>query len=409
MPQFINQVLGQLGLENHPWVPFVILGLVLLLPLFWRAGHYFGKRDDDNWNKLSNARLELETTQKSLSKSNKELTKTRDEKASLSAENRKYNALKKSLLGNDEDLWLVHNTKPFDGFDAAMSSGDLEVITVMNLKGGVGKTTLASNLAAHMDVTLGKRVLVVDLDFQGSATTALLATSQIGVPNDVKIDHLFAKGPLSTSINDVQIPLTGSPLTRTSLAPCGYSFTSLENRMMVKWLLKETESDPRYLLAEYLFRENIRNNYDVVIIDAPPRLSLGAINALTCSQSLIIPTIPDRTSSEAVRNFVQQVNAIKQNLNNHLNRAFFTCNRSSAPSLSVAEGQMWDIVKGDDYAKAWNGMRHIVPTIIPRRAAFANATFNRSLAYFQNDTPNPSTPEILKSFGNDIASELNNL
>jgi len=409
MPQFITGLLKQLGLEEHPWVPLVILGLVLLLPVVWRVAHYWGKRNDDNWEKLRQARQQIDALELSNTKSDKELNKVRAEKAALSAENRKYNALKKSLLGNDEDLWLVHDTSHFEGYDEAMSSGELEVITVMNLKGGVGKTTIASNLAAHMDVTVGKRVLVIDLDFQGSATTAMLATSEIDVLDDVKVDHLFSKGPSAVSTNDVQLRLIGSPMGRTALIPCGYSFTSLENRMMVQWLLKETDLDPRYLLAQYLYRPKIRDNFDVVIIDAPPRLSLGAINALTASQSLIVPTIPDRTSSEAVRNFVQQANALKQNLNNHLNRAFFVCNRSSSSELSSAESQMWDIVRGDGYAKAWNGMRHIVPTIIPRRAAFANAAFNRSLAYFQKDSTAPSTPEILKSFGDDIASELNNI
>jgi chromosome partitioning protein len=379
------------------------------LGFLFSIGYFFGKRNTDSWNKLRKLKTELEKAEETLSKSDRELTKCRAERAGLASENRKYNAMKKSLLGNDEGLWLAHDNAPYEHYDRDMGSGDLEVMTVMNLKGGVGKTTLATNLAAHFDTALGKRVLVIDLDFQGSATTALLATTALDILPDVKVDHLFETGPSLVSKNDVQIQLAGSPLSRSSLIPSGYSFAGLENRLMVQWLLKETETDPRYLLAEYIFRQGVREAFDVVIIDAPPRLSLGAINALTASHSLIIPTIPDRTSSEAVRNFVQQANELKPSLNSHLNRAFFVCNRSSSGTLAENEAQMWDVVKGDDYAKAWNGMRHIVPTIIPRRAAFANATFNRTLAYFHPDGASPKTMDILKAFGNDIASELNNI
>jgi len=387
----------------------VISAAIAIISTIFGVGYFFGKRNDGNWNKLRKVTDQFHKSEDDLAKKARELDKVRAEKAALSAQNRRYNALKKSLLGNDEDLWLVHDNVIYDDYDRDMGSGDLEIITVMNLKGGVGKTTLATNLAAHFDISLRKRVLVVDLDFQGSATTALLPTSAIDTLPEVRVDHLFEKGPLEVSVNDVQLPLSGSALTRTSLAPCGYSFTGLENRMMVQWLLKEIDSDPRYYLAQYLYRERIRGSFDVVIIDAPPRLSLGAINALTASQSLIIPTIPDRTSSEAVRNFVQQVNALKPSLNTHLNRAFFACNRAFSTTLPDSEAEIWQYVQGENHAKSWEGMRHIVPTVVPRRAAFANATFNRTLAYLQNDTNNPSTPEVLAAFGNDIASELNNI
>ncbi|MEP1142489.1 MAG: AAA family ATPase [Henriciella sp.] len=387
----------------------IIPSALAIASAIFSIGYFFGKRNTEAWTdfrKLKNAHADLQTTQE---KSDRELKKCRAERAELAGENRKYNALRKSLLGNDEDLWLVHDNKPHKTYDADMGSGDLEVITVMNLKGGVGKTTLAANLAAHFDTEMGKRVLIIDLDFQGSATTTLLATSALGSLPDVKVDHLFEQGARQVSPNDVQLQLAGSPLQKTFLVPCGYSFTGLENRMMVQWLLKESEADPRYILAEYLYREDIRNKFDVVIIDAPPRLSLGAVNALTASQSLIIPTIPDRMSVEAVRNFVMQANSIKPSLNSYLNRAFFVCNRANGTTLSNIERPIWEIVEGNDVSKAWRGIRHVVPTIIPRRAAFANATFNRTLAYFQNDTNDPSTPELLKAFGNDIARELNNV
>lgn len=387
----------------------LISATVATVGAIFTIGHYFGKRNTDAWKKLKSLRDELDDSLTNHKKIDRELQKCRAERAQLNRENRKYNTMKQSLLGNDEGLWLAHDHAPHPKYDEDMSSGELEVMTVMNLKGGVGKTTLATNLAAHFDSHLGKRVLVIDLDFQGSATTALLATSALDTLSDVKVDHLFREGPSKVSKNDVQTNLVGSVLGRTSLIPSGYSFAGLENRMMVQWLLKETTVDPRYLLAEYIYRKDVRDAFDVVIIDAPPRLSLGAINAFTSSHSLVVPTIPDRTSSEAVRNFIQQANELKPTLNSHLNRAFFVCNRTSSKTPSDAEAQMWEIVQGEDYAKAWIGMRHIVPTIIPRRAAFANATFNRTLAYFHSDAAAPKTMDILREFGNDIAKELNNV
>ena len=87
--------------------------------------------------------------------------------------------IKKILSGDEDELWHFRSPSPPKSHQRILNDIRTRIITVANLKGGVGKTTLSANLAAYFDRNLGKRVLVIDADYQGSITGLLMGAAEI--------------------------------------------------------------------------------------------------------------------------------------------------------------------------------------------------------------------------------------
>ncbi|SRR5713101_10087806 len=92
-----------------------------------------------------------------------------------------------------------------------------------------------------------------------------------------------------------------------------YDLAQAENRVLINWLLGDRKDDIRFRLAELLHHDAVRDAFSVIVIDSPPRLTTGAIQALAAGTHLLIPTILDEPSSEAVLAFVRQVETYKDN------------------------------------------------------------------------------------------------
>ena len=88
--------------------------------------------------------------------------------------------------------------------------------------------------------------------------------------------------------------------------PTHYDLAQAENRLMIEWLLGNGSRDMRYNLAEVLFSDEVQGRYDRIIIDAPPRLTTAHVQALAASTHVLIPTVLDQLSGEAVGSFVEQ-------------------------------------------------------------------------------------------------------
>ena len=145
-----------------------------------------------------------------------------------------------------------------------------KIISVSNQKGGVGKTTTALSLSAALGV-LEKKVLLIDMDPQSNATSGLGVDS-----NEVTLssyDLIIGNAKASNIV--IQ---TSSP--NLDLIPAKIDLVGLEIEIV-------NESSREYLLKNAL--EKIKEKYDFIIIDCPPSLGLITLNALTCSNSVIIP------------------------------------------------------------------------------------------------------------------------
>ncbi len=183
-------------------------------------------------------------------------------------------------------------------------SGETRVITVSNQKGGVGKTTTAVNLAAAL-ASLGARVLVIDLDPQGNASTAL------GVPHNADVpsvyDVLIDQEPLA----DVVQASPESP--NLFCAPSTIHLAGAEIELVSQ---VAREHRLRTALEQYL--ATAERHIDFVIIDCPPSLGLLTINAFTAAHELLIPIQCEYYALEGLSQLLGNVSMIQKHLNSTL-------------------------------------------------------------------------------------------
>ncbi len=175
-----------------------------------------------------------------------------------------------------------------------------KIISFSNQKGGVGKTTSAVNVAASLGV-LGHKVLLIDLDPQGNAT------SGVGVPkkglkytiNDVLAGGLPAREAiLNTEFDNLDI-------IPTNIALAGAEYN----------LYKEGGAEK--VMKEAL--EPIKDEYDYIIIDCPPSLSMLTVNAMVASDGIIIPMQCEFYALEGLSQLTVTINRIKASYNSKLN------------------------------------------------------------------------------------------
>ena len=169
-----------------------------------------------------------------------------------------------------------------------------KIIAVVNQKGGVGKTTSVINLGAYI-ASLGRKVLIIDLDPQANAT------SGIGISkNEVK----FSSYDLilgSKSINEVVLKTKYKNL---EILPSNSDLSGAEVEMVSK------------LNREYLLKNVLENtNFDYILIDCPPSLGLLTINALTSANFILIPVQTEYYALEGLSQLLATYQAIRQSTN----------------------------------------------------------------------------------------------
>ena len=171
-----------------------------------------------------------------------------------------------------------------------------EVIAIINQKGGVGKSTTAINLAASLG-DLGKRVLVVDFDPQGNAS------SGFGVDKDELEQDVYDALMNDVPIGDVIVP---SPVEGVDIAPATIQLAGAEIELVS---VMARESVLRYVL------ESVREAYDYIFIDCPPSLGLLTVNSLVAADSLLIPIQCEFYALEGLSKLLESMRMVKGRLN----------------------------------------------------------------------------------------------
>lgn len=171
-----------------------------------------------------------------------------------------------------------------------------KIISFANKKGGVGKTTTAVNLAAYC-ADLGKRVLLVDVDSQGNATTGLG----------------FSKSALKKSVYNVLIDddsaannILPTQVKLLDLLPANVDLTGAEVDLVYK-------RDREKILKTAL--DKVRGEYDYIFIDCPPSLGLLTVNAWVASDSVLIPLQSEYYALEGVSQLMNTIAMVRQHLN----------------------------------------------------------------------------------------------
>jgi chromosome partitioning protein len=173
------------------------------------------------------------------------------------------------------------------------------IIAVANQKGGVGKTTTAINLAAGL-VGLGARVLVVDLDPQGNASTGLGIAPEKRQPSTY--DLLIEEVPISEVVQNTRIANLLICPGNSDLSSADIDLVSNEKR---SYLLHDALRQPAVDQLEL----------DFILIDCPPSLSLLTVNALVASHSVLIPLQAEFYALEGLSQLMLTVRKVRQSAN----------------------------------------------------------------------------------------------
>ena len=219
------------------------------------------------------------------------------------------------------------------------------IIAVANQKGGVGKTTTAINLSSCL-ASLGKKVLAIDMDPQGNMTSGLgidkneveytvyeLILGQVGIEKVICKDALENLDVLPTNIN---------------LSAAEIELIGVEEKEFI--IRKEVDK--------------VKKNYDFIVIDCPPSLSMLTINAMTTADSVLVPIQCEYYALEGLSQLIHTIDLVKERLNPELKIegvVFTMYDARTNLSLQVVEN-----VKD-------NLQQTIYKTIIPRNIRLAEA------------------------------------
>lgn len=242
------------------------------------------------------------------------------------------------------------------------------VISVFNIKGGIGKTTTCASLSAYLAIA-GRRTLVVDFDPQANASSGL------GV-YPAGVEKSIYHGILNEATHEEIVRQTA--LHNLHLVP---SAPHLAGALVELVNLPERE----YFLRKFL--NAIRHAYDYIFIDMPPSLSLLTVNGLVASDEVIIPVQAEYYSLEGLGQLVSTVNLIRDNLGHHLKIAGALLTMYSARERLSRE------VARD---LRTNFPHHVFATVIPRSISLAEApSFGKPIPLYRPDSSGAEAYERL--------------
>jgi len=218
---------------------------------------------------------------------------------------------------------LVKNDEPDEFRRYSRGDRQARVIAVATVKGGVGKTTTAVNLAAGLALYEDARVLLIDLDAQGHCATSLAATMSMK-PAERSVSDILLDEQASEFL-DARVP---SGIDNLDVTPADPALAETEGRIAQK------------IGKEALLREAIkitRTHYDYIIIDSPPNKGNLTLNALFAADQVLIPTDLAALSVRGADELMGTVEAVNGRLGHNLGIAGVLLTRVDGRTVSINE------------------------------------------------------------------------
>lgn len=171
-----------------------------------------------------------------------------------------------------------------------------KVISIVNQKGGVGKTTTAVNMAAIFAI-MYNNVLIIDIDSQGNASSGL------GV---VQKDRVITSYDIFCGLKNIQDGIIKCEVPGLDILPSNVNLAAIELQL-------SDQPNPESILRNKI--REVENMYDYILIDCPPSLNLLTLNALVASDQVIIPMLCDFYSLEGLSHLLKIIEVVEKKLN----------------------------------------------------------------------------------------------
>lgn len=216
-----------------------------------------------------------------------------------------------SLDRVDDHVWKLPDAFGHNHFVDRMQRST-RFIAFCNLKGGVGKTTVALHLGIGLALR-AKRVLFIDLDFQGTLSNKLLAPELLGQyrKNEWTTDQLLKPETLTSVVGTHAFPVAEMSGCRVMIAREALEFVEFEQQSRFFVNPDNPEKEVRFRIQRLLHQDKVFRDYDYVFFDCPPRMSTACINALTSADYVVLPTSLDRVDTEAVARTLNWLRELK--------------------------------------------------------------------------------------------------
>jgi chromosome partitioning protein len=320
-----------------------------------------------------------------------------------------------AVLSDESQLWRLYEARAAADFPPPIHKSRPRILLIANNKGGVGKTNLAVLLAAYFEKKRNFKVLLIDLDNQASLTAWMLHAAGILVPPEHSHRLGFANKLLDGTagqqwhtevLTNAHVP---GRFTKAQLATADVTLTEHETRLMLRFFAQGGKPDVRYHIAETLLSEHVQGKpaekatFDLVIIDAPPRLTTGVVGALIASTHLLVPTKLDALSAETVEGFLRQAWAIREKFNTGLELAGVVGTMTPAQPLnkSLGPNELEAVGIVQTGLQQWGADTHYFARDVQERAAIKHAA-GREVAYFQDDT----VRDMIDALGDELCGRI---
>lgn len=276
----------------------------------------------------------------------------------------------------------------------------IPILMVANFKGGVAKSTIVANLGAFFD-SIGLRVLLIDFDYQGSLTDAVVKKD--GNLTVGAVDLIEPQGGAVDILGKTEDPV--SDFKSTKVFASYYPLNRAENRVVFRWLVGEDRDDVRYRLHNFISSDAVQQKFDVVLIDCPPRLLTATANAVCASTHVIVPTILDDLSVSAAVNTIKSILKLREVLSPTLRvlavvptfvQVKTKFNKREQAALDYLRIELAEFSRLQDGAVALLEGERIL-----RKEAIASAA-GQSVPYFENE----EVRDMFASLGGAIAERV---